>query len=159
MEKTSSINSQHWKIELLSILVTAILVVIFMLPIFRNVPDFPFMFYNIAAIAIFVTLIRYIFLLRFTPFARSLPIKVILTFAALGVFAFLMDGLSLFQNTLDEEGTYSMVSHLNIDQQLPLSKYIRSEMIFFGVGALISTIILPFRMIISIWRVKNRNTV
>lgn len=70
-----------------------------------------------------------------------------------------MDGLSEFQFFLDEEGTYAIVDHLRIDRQIPLSKYIRSETIFFGVGALIATIALPIRMLVSIWRVINRNTI
>ena len=107
----------------------------------------------------FFTLARYIFLLRFAPFARFMPLKVVFIFLAIPLLVFLIDGLSMFQNYLDEEGTYSLVSHLDIDRQIPLSKYIRAEVIFFGVGAIITTIIFPFRMIISIWRGRNRNTI
>jgi len=32
-------------------------------------------------------------------------------------------------------------------------------MIFFGVGGIITGIILPFRMIISLWRMRNKGTV
>jgi len=80
-------------------------------------------------------------------------------FLAIPIFIYFMDGMSSFQNMLDEDGTYSMVSHLEIGKQMPISNYIRSEMIFFGTGALIGTFCLPFRMIISIWRVINRGTV
>lgn len=155
MEQTSL----KWQIEVIAFLITGIIVSAVMLPIFRNVPDFEFLIYNIVSIAIFVTLIRYIFLLRFTPFSRYAPIKAVFIFLAIPLFIFLMDGLSEFQFRLDEEGTYSMVSHLAINKQIPLSKYIRAEMVFFGVGALIATAIFPLRMIQSLWRVRNRNTV
>ncbi|GLR17653.1 hypothetical protein [Portibacter lacus] len=148
-----------WQIELVSLIITGVLVAIVLVPIFKNVPNFQYLTYNVVAIATFFTLIRYIFLLRYTPFARFAPLKIIFVFLAIPLFIYLMDGLSEFQNQLDEEGTYSMVSHLTTSKQIPLSKYIRSEMIFFGVGALITTFILPFRMIISIWRVRNRNTI
>jgi hypothetical protein len=149
----------EWQVELVSWIITGILTAAVLLPILRNVPDFEYLVYNITSIVVFITLIRYIFLLRFVPFKRFAPVKAILIFVTIPLFVYLMDGLSEFQNALDENGTYSMVAHLDIDKQIPLSKYIRSEMIFFGVGALISSAILPFRMIISIWRVLNRNTV
>ena len=155
MEQTSI----RWQIEIVAFLITGIVVTAVMLPIFRNVPDFEYQFYNIVSITAFITLVRYIFLLRFTPFARFAPLKAAFVFLAIPLFVFLMDGLSEFQNQLDEDGTYSMVSHLTTSKQLPLSKYIRAEMVFFGVGALIATLILPLRMIQSIWRVLNRNTV
>jgi len=152
-------NTASWQFEIVSLLITSVLVIVIMLPIFKNVPDFPFLIYNLLAITAFFTFIRYIFLLRFTPFARYAPIKVVMIFLAIPIFIYFMDGMSSFQNMLDEDGTYSMVSHLEIGKQMPISNYIRSEMIFFGTGALIGTFCLPFRMIISIWRVINRGTV
>ena len=148
-----------WSVELLAILVSIVLLVMVMMPIFKDVPDYPFMIFNIAAIFAFFTLARYIFLLRYAPFARFMPIKLLFLFLAIPLLVFLMDGLSMFQNYLDEEGTYSLVSHLDRDRQVPLSKYIRTEVLFFSVGAIITTIIFPFRMIVSIWRSRNRNTV
>jgi hypothetical protein len=40
-----------------------------------------------------------------------------------------------------------------------MTQYIRSEFLFFGVGSVIVSILLPFRMIISVWRTKNKGTV
>ncbi len=148
-----------WQIEIIAIIIGCVVMILFMLPVFKNVPDFPFMLYNISTILTFLILVRYLFLLRFVPFARFTPIKIVLIFLMIPLLIFLIDGLSEFQNQLDEEGTYSMVSHLPIDIQIPLSKYIRSEMIFFAVAAIVSAILIPIRMIISIWRVMNRNTV
>lgn len=150
---------QSWKIEIVALLFTGVLLLLIMLPILRNVPDFPFMTYNICTIVVFFTLIRYLFLLRFTPFARFAPLKASLIFLSIPLLVFLIDGLAEFQFQLDEEGTYSMVSHLDISKQLPLSRYIRAEMVFFATGAIISGLLLPIRMIVSLWRVINRNTV
>ena len=151
--------SFKWKVEIIAILITFVFTALILLPIMQNSPDFPFMVFNIAAIVIFITLIRYLFLLRFTPLARFMPLKVVIVFLSIPLLVYLIDGLAEFQFELDEEGTYSMVSHLDVNKQLPLSKYIRSEMIFFTTGAIIGTLLLPIRMIISIWKVKNRNTV
>lgn len=70
-----------------------------------------------------------------------------------------MDGVAQFQGFLDEKGLQSIMGHLDIETQNALSKFIRNEFIFFGVGSVIAAIILPIRLIISIWRVRNRGTV
>ena len=50
-------------------------------------------------------------------------------------------------------------THLHVTKQTSLINYIKNEMIFFGVGSIITGIILPFRMIISLWRMRNKGTV
>jgi hypothetical protein len=52
----------------------------------------------------------------------------------------------------------SLLGHLHVDDQYALAKYIRYQKIFFGTGAIITLIMLPIRMIISLWRRKNRGT-
>lgn len=49
--------------------------------------------------------------------------------------------------------------HLGIEEQYKMGDYIRNEMVFFGVASLTTTFLLPTRMILSIWRVRNRGTV
>ncbi len=148
-----------WKVEGISVLLTGLIIALVMLPIFRNIPDFRFLVFNIAIIASFFTIVRYIFLLRFTPFSRFAPVKTIFIFLTIPLAIYLIDGLAEFQFYLDDEGTYDMVSHLEINKQVQLSKYIRSEIVFFGVGAILATLIFPIRMIISLWKVRNRNKV
>ena len=148
-----------WLFEAIAWIATGLALLLILLPIIQNVPDFPFLYENIWAVILFITLMRYIFLLRATPFRRFAPVKIIFIFVAIPLIIFLLDGLSEFQFYLDEKGTYEMVSHLNINKQIPLSNYIRSEMIFFSVGAIIGAALLPIRMIISLWRVRNRNRI
>lgn len=60
-----------------------------------------------------------------------------------------------FQEFMDGRGLQTLMTNLPPSNQLELSKYICSEMIFFGSSAIISCIALIFRMIISLWRQKN----
>lgn len=149
----------RWSFEIIAILITFIIVGLIVAPIVLNINEYVFLIFNMAAIFLFFTLIRYVFLLRLTPFARFSPIKLIFIFLAIPIFVYLVDGLAEFQFFLDENGTYALVKNLHHDKQIPLSKYIRAEMIFFTVGSIIATAILPIRMIISLWRVRNRNTI
>ena len=67
--------------------------------------------------------------------------------------------LSDFRNYVDERGLQTLVNHLHVTKQTRIIEYIKNEMIFFGVGGIITGIILPFRMIISLWRMRNKGTV
>ncbi len=160
MDKISNLrNPQIWKIEIIWWIITAVIVVIFMLPIYRSTPQFPFKVNNIVYIALAITYTRYIFLLRHTPFAWSIPFKIVIPCTALMVIILMGDGLMELQNTLDEDGFLSFLSHLDGDTAQTMYRYIRSEYFFFGVTCVIGSILLPIRMIVSIWRQKNKGTI
>jgi len=98
----------------------------------------------------------------FTPHhldSKTEWIKVFIIAVSAILFFIMTTALSDFHNFLDEQGLQTLVEHLNVNAQTRLMNYMKSEMIFFGVGAIISGLILPFRMLISLWRVRNRGTV
>ena len=140
-------------------LFTFILIVIVLLPIYLNVPLFPFYYQNILLITCFVTFTRYVFLLPTTLIARKKWIKVFIVAISAILFFVMTTALGDFRNFLDEEGLQTLVGHLHVKEQSSMMHYMKSEMVFFGVGSIISGIVLPFRMIISLWRVRNRGTV
>ena len=43
------------------------------------------------------------------------------------------------------------------ESQQNLLNYMRREYVFFGVGSVIAAVVLPFRMLISFWRVYNKS--
>ncbi len=155
----SNTRKQKIKVELIWWIATLILVVLVLIPIRINAPSYPFFFQNGVFIVAFVTISRYIFHLRLSLIARMKWIKVILILGSAALFFFMTMFLGDFNNFLEERGLQTLVTHLHVDQQTRTMNYIKSEMIFFGVGAIIAGLILPFRMIISLWRVKNRGTV
>lgn len=75
------------------------------------------------------------------------------------LFFVMSTALSDFNNFLDIEGLQTLVTHLHVRQQSNMINYMKSEMLFFGVGSIIAGILLPFRMIVSLWRMRNRGTV
>ncbi|MEP6646523.1 MAG: hypothetical protein ABJC12_05505 [Saprospiraceae bacterium] len=146
-------------VELIWWFFTILLAVVVLLPIWINAPGFPFFIQNSILIAAFVTFTRYIFLLPMTLIARQKWIKVFIIGVAAIMFFILTTSLSDFRNFIDEEGLQTLVDPLNVNAQTRMMEYMKSEMIFFGVGAIIAGIVLPFRMLISLWRVRNRGTV
>ena len=146
-------------VEVMWWLFTFILVIIVLLPIYLKVPLFPFYYQNILLITCFVTFTRYIFLLPTTLIARKKWIKVFIIAISAILFFIMTTALGDFRNFFDEEGLQTLVGDMNVKEQTRMMHYMKSEMVFFGVGSIIAGILLPFRMIISLWRMRNRGTV
>ena len=157
--QVESNKKERWKLEIIWWIFTLVATFAIMLPIFHMAPTFPFKTHNIVYILMTITFTRYIFLLRHTPFAWSIPFKIVFPCSALIVIILLGDGLMELQRYLDEEGFIDFLGHLPGDQAMNMVKYIRSEYFFFGVASVICCVILPIRMIVSIYRQKNKGTV
>jgi len=140
-------------------LFTALLVIVVMFPIFSEVPEYPFWWINTIAIVVFVTATRYIFLLKFTPLARQQIVKGILVLLSVPLIFNLVNNINFFQTYLDEEGILSVMGHLPPARIDALEKYMRAQMILFGVGSVIASVVLTIRLIISIWRLRNKGTI
>lgn len=148
-----------WRLELLWWLLTVLVVAGLLYPILRDIKDYPFLVLNIVFIVIAITFTRYIFLLKHTFIAKRQWVKVVFVFLCIPIILYLINGINYFQTFLDEKGIESFMSGIDLEKQYALVTYIRNEMIFFGVGSLIAAIIMPFRLLISVWRLHNRGTV
>jgi len=147
-------------LELVWWIASAIIVVLFLLPIINFVGErYPFYQPNIFFILLFVTFTRYIFLLKHTLIAHSKWIKLVLVFLPIPLFLYSIDALFNFQDFLDKGDHIKMLSHLLPDTAMNISKYIKYQFIFFGTGSILVLFLLPIRMIISIWRGINKGTV
>lgn len=148
-----------WFVEFVWILTSIILSVIVILPIYMYGVAFPFLFINIVFVIGFLTFSRWLFLWKYTPYAWSKILKISLIFLMIPVIFTGINKFYDFRNFLDEIGIQELVSNFNENEQRSLSIYIRSEMIFFGTAFIISSILIPFKMIWNIWKQINRNEV
>lgn len=148
--------SKKVELELLWWVFTFLLAVIIILPIRINECPFPFYFQNVIFFVTFLTLSRYIFLLKHTFLPPYQYIKAGLIFLSAPVVFLLVQELNGFQVFLDAEGPEALVGRgFEFKKQEVLIKYIRSEMLLFGVGSIISAILFPLRLVLSIWRWHN----
>jgi len=146
--------------ECLWIAFTILLCILVLLPIYNNLGDsYEFYLENIVFILASITFIRYIFLLKYHWIAETTYPKVALIFLSIPIIMYLVDNVYDFQAFLDEEGMYSILENFPVDKQRSLGSYIKTQMIFFWTAAVISAVLLPIRMIISLWRQRNRGTV
>lgn len=146
-------------LELIWWLVTAVIIVMAMLPIYSSVgEDYPFYKDNIFIIIIAVTFIRYIFLLKHHWLSISKWTKALFIFVPIPVFFYLTGVFYDFQAFSDEKGINSVLTKLSQKEQFGLSKYIRTEMVLFWSAAILANAFMPIRMIISLWREINKGT-
>ncbi len=147
------------QLELLWWVITVLVTIAVLLPIYTKVDGYAFYGLNTIYIVAFITLARYIFLLPFTFLADREALKVILIFLCIPFIFYLIQGLNQFQLFLDEEGPEALIKNLEGKTLSDMTTYIRSEILLFGVGSIISSVIFPFRLLISVWRKRNRGTV
>ena len=154
---------KNWKIkltvELLGWFIAGLVALIFLLPITSKIFQYPFLKINVAFIVIFITLARYIFLLKHTFIAYNQWLKAILMIGCIPAFIYVLRLFKRFQEYLAEKGVEHFMNHLPYEQQVSLGKYVTAEMLFFGAAALISILVFALRMMVSIWRLHNRGTV
>ena len=156
MNNTS--NSQV-KIELIWWLITTLVVVAILLPIYNNVENFPFWLTSIGFIIVFITITRYIFLLKFTFLAHWEKAKIVIGVLCILLIFFIITALSDYHIFVEEFGLESLLTEYSLRGQDEMTAYIHLIMTFFGTGALIAAIAFPFRLVISVWRGRNRGTV
>ncbi len=128
-------------------------------PILTRVQYYPFTFDNALYIITFITVTRYIFLLRHTFLARRQVLKLVLIFLFLPFIFYQVQQLNYFQTFLDEQGFDTLIGNLPLAQRDGMARFIHSQMLLFGVGSIISSVLFPLRLIVSVWRTRNLNTV
>ena len=146
-----------WMAEILFGIMAIVIAVLVMHPIHDYYGD-NFVYYesNYAFIVLFITYTRYLFLLRFTPFSHNLWIKLILVFASIPLMLWLVDDTYDFRRMLEEVGLEPLVQSNNLETRLSLARYAKYEYLFFSTSAIITIVLMPFRMVVSIWKVRNK---
>ncbi len=149
-----------FKLEIIWWILTLSITIGILYPIYSKIANaYPFYQSNILFIITFITLTRLIFLLKYSFLAYWEKVKIAIILLS-AVFIFLLvNELNFFQTYLDERGFSSFLNGLTNLEKASLTKYIRSEMLLFGIGSIIAAIILPFRLLLSIWRIRNRGKI
>lgn len=142
-------------------LITALVIYMVLAPIYAQLATYPFLVENIVFIVVFITLTRYVFLLKSSFFSHLLPFKLFLLFGCLPLVVYLFSCMYGFQVFLNESGSEGFIPYIydmntSPEQIEQVFVYFRREMIFFATGSIIITFITPIRLVISVWRVYNK---
>ncbi len=150
---------QKFLLELVWWAITAVLVTAIMYPIWASGADYPVNWQNIMFIVIFITLTRYMFLLKYTFLAKIQWLKVFFILITVPVLFLLIEQHNLFQTNLDNIGPEYLTKGVPDAQILKIADYAKKEFTFFSVGSILAMLAFMVRMLISVWRLKNKGTV
>lgn len=145
-------------LELIWWVITALVVWAVLHPIHKAMQVWPFEGWNIAFVIILITFARYLFLMKHTLLARQQEIKVVLFLCMFPLTFVLMNQVNTFMVYIEENTWDTLTGHLPVADKKAIESYIWNEMLFFGVGAAISTPAFAVRLLISVWRTRNRGT-
>ncbi len=146
-------------LELTWWVITAVVVWAVLSPINKAMYVWPFRITNIVFIVAMVTFARHIFLLEHTFFAKNQIAKIALLLLMFPVTFMLIDNVSGFMVYIEDNTWEPLTGHLPAAEKRSTEKYIWNEMLFFGIGSILSAPIFAGRMMLSIWRTRNRGTV
>ncbi|KXK39641.1 MAG: hypothetical protein J5I52_00635 [Saprospiraceae bacterium] len=145
-----------YQFELLSVLFAMVFSALFMLPIYLKSGDhYNFYISNTINIILFITLTRWIFMLRYSPFSRSKWIRFALVFIPIPLLMYQMDRFYEFRFFVDDIGVLSFFGNEQTIENFHFGRFIKYQYFFFSTGAMVTTVLLPVRMIISFWRTYN----
>ncbi|MFN0036889.1 MAG: hypothetical protein ACKVUS_17675 [Saprospiraceae bacterium] len=152
-------NTLKVTLELLWWAVTAIVAWAVLQPIHKAMYVWPFETWNVIFVVTLITLTRYIFLLKHTFVSNQQVLKIALMLLMFPLTFLFVERVNEFLVFIEEKGWEPLTGHLPPAQQPPIEEYIWGEMLFFGVGSALAAPVFAARMMLSIWRTKNRGTV
>lgn len=139
--------------------ITALVVWMVLRPIYQAMYVWPFLWTNILFVVTLFTLTRYIFLLHHTFINKQQVLKIVLLLLMFPFTFLLIERVNEFMGFIEEQTWEPLTGHLPPAQQPAIEHYIWGEMLFFGVGSFIAAPAFAIRMMLSIWRTRNRGTV
>lgn len=136
---------------------TAVIVTVVMYPIWTSYPAYKFNGINIATIVLFVTFARYTFFLKYTFLATWQYAKIGFVLLTIAIVATLMTQIQSFNVWIDGGDPDILLDSVgNAAKRESLLNYIKSEFLFFVVAASVSALFLSGRLLVSVWRLRNR---
>ena len=146
-------------IEGISLLMTAVVVVVVMYPIWTQFPEFKFQWTNVLYIIAFLTFTRYTFLLRYTFLAKAQNVKIGFILLTLIIILGLVTQIQDFNVWIDAGDPERLMPLVPQSKRDGLLNYIKSEFLFFAVGAVVASTFLAGRLLMSVWRTRNKEGV
>lgn len=141
--------------ELLWWLITGVVIVAVLYPIWHAGLYWPFQTWNMVTIAAVITFTRHIFLLKYTLIARRQILKAAIIIAMVPITFACISYLNEFMVFVEEKTWEPITGHLPLKQKTSIEAYMWNELLFFSVGTLVCIPLLGARLFMSIWKQYN----
>ena len=140
-------------------LVTAIICYIIYYTNASSFSPYPFLKVNMIFIVAFITVTRYVFLLRHSPIASSRNLMIAMIFVSVPLFLYILNEYRAFKMFWDDGKLLSFLVSDDFDEKMKAANFFRKQMIFFSIGSMLAIFIFPFTLVKAIWRKHNKGYV
>ena len=131
---------------------TFVLAGLVLLPIYGQLPEFPFFVPNFFYVVVAITLTRYLFFLDISWLRDHLLVQGGLSILLIPLIFWMVQSFNSFVIFFDEQGPDILVKHLEKDTGAILNRYLKAEYRFFGIWAIMAAVIMPFRLLFNVWK-------
>ena len=148
--------------ELLWWLVTGIVAWIITQPFWAPFADTEFVVELALFVVVLMTVARYVFLLKYTFLAHFQAMKFILIFISLPLMFWAIQEFFEFRDFYETQsegmvaGAGYFKSGLSFSERYAILQRLLPLYTFFAWGAIFTVIAMPFRLLVSYWRVYNK---
>jgi hypothetical protein len=154
-------QNEHKLLFAIDVLTTALIFLVCLavfFPIWSVTNSYPFYGTNVLFIAVFCVGLRYIFGLNYSFLAERQEWKI-------GVMLLMVPAVFLLISTftgvmahIEDQTFMPITGHLPEPDRIWTDQFIWGEMVFFGIGSILTCFVLPIRLFRSIWKQRNART-
>lgn len=137
--------------ELLWWAFTLVLAGLILLPVYSQLPDFPYLWPNFVYVLVAITLTRYLFFLRISWLRDRLLVQAGIGILLLPLIFWMVQYLNDFITFFDENGPDVLVKNLERDLGKVMQRYLQAEYRFFAIWAIVAALLTPLRLLFNVW--------
>lgn len=131
---------------------TLVLAGLVLLPLYSQLSEFPFYLPNFIYIVVAITLTRYLFFLDISWLRDHLLLQGGFSILLIPLIFMMVQYLNSFVRFFDEEGPDILILNLAKETGEIMNSYMKAEYRFFGIWAIIASVIMPFRLLFNVWK-------
>lgn len=137
--------------ELLWWAFTLVLACLVLVPVYTQLPAFPYFTSNFVCIVVAITLTRYLFFLKITWLRDHLLVQGGLSILLLPLVFWMIQYFNAFITYFDEEGPDILTRGMDSELADVMNSYLHAEYRFFAIWAIIAAIVMPLRLLYNVW--------
>ena len=138
---------------------TAVVCALIYFKVNAGMSSYPHFYLNMAAIVALITLTRWIFLLPQSFISGSYAAMALFAVLMVPVFFYFLGGYREVKMFWDSGEVIPLVRGENFDDKMKMAGFYRQELMFFILGSMVASVVLPFRLVRAAWRKYNLHKV
>lgn len=130
---------------------TLVLACLVLVPVYTQLPGFPYMVANFVNVVVAITLTRYLFFLKLSWLRDHLLIQGALSILLLPLIFWMVQYFNSFIRFFDEQGPDVLTRGMDGELASIMNSYLHAEYRFFAVWAIMAALIMPLRLLYNVW--------